>query len=601
MPFEITLSQATVLVVLGVAFALLISERLRNDLVAVLIIVALAATGVLEPSEALSGFGSEPAIVVAAIFVLSAGLHATGVSDVIGSVIGRLAGASYSRILAVIMLGVALLSAFTHHVTTTALMLPVTIDLAREREIPASRLLMPLSFAASLGTTITIIRAPAFLLASEVLQQLGRPGLGIFSIAPIGLALSIGSTLFLLLGGRWLLPTREGTDSIDRFRLDDYYTEVEVLPNSPLRGKTVAEIEQNRRYSMRVVGCVRNGTPVAPPNPETPVREGDVLLVRTSADQLLTIRQDSGVELHPVAQYTPDAPPPLEAEEQESPSLIQAIVAPNSAFEGRTLRDLDFRRRYGAVVVGLWRQEGQPRRELADIRLRGGDVLVLQGDAEAIRRVAEDRGILLLLPFQGRLQQPRKALLASAIMLATILAAAFNLLSIEIATLAGAAGMILARCLGPRQAYEAIDARIYVFIAGAIPLGRAMQKSGVSDLLAAGLQAVVGGWPQLAILLAIFAVVAVLTQFMSDAATTALFAPVAGAFALAIGQPPEPYVVTVAMAAVASFLTPIGHHGNLLVYGPGRYRFADFVRVGTPLTVLVGASVCLLAPVLWPR
>jgi di/tricarboxylate transporter len=184
-------------------------------------------------------------------------------------------------------------------------------------------------------------------------------------------------------------------------------------------------------------------------------------------------------------------------------------------------------------------------------------------------------------------------------MLATILAAAFNILDLQIATLSGAIAMVLSGCITPRQAYRSIDAKIFVFIAGAIPLGAAMEKTGASKLMAGWLQAAVGGWSQFAVLLAIFAAVSVLTQFMSDAATTAIFAPVAIALAQALGHPPEAYVVTVAMAAVASFLTPIGHHGNLLVYGPGRYRFADFVRVGAPLTVVVALVVTLVAPLLW--
>src|SRR6266545_3534580 len=224
LPDSLSLQQVSFLAILLVAFGLLLTERLRNDLVAVLIILALAISGLLKPAEALSGFGSEPAIVVAAIFVLSGALHQTGLSDLIGGWISRLAGSSYARAIAVIMPTVALLSAFTHHLTTTAVMLPVTLNLAREKDIPPSRLLMPLSFAASLGTTITIIGAPAFLIASAALQGAGRPGLGVFSIAPIGIALSVVGTLFMLLVGRWLLPERKGAeDTTTHFRLDQYF------------------------------------------------------------------------------------------------------------------------------------------------------------------------------------------------------------------------------------------------------------------------------------------------------------------------------------------------------------------------------------------
>jgi di/tricarboxylate transporter len=592
--------------ILIAAFGLLLTERLRNDIVALLIILALAVTGLLEPAEALSGFSSEPAIVVAAIFVLSGALHQTGLSDTIGGWIGRLAGsegdrASPLRPLAVIMPSVALLSAFTHHLTTTAVMLPVTLNLSRERGIAPSKLLIPLSFAASLGTTITIIGAPAFLIASAVLQQSGRPGLGIFSIAPIGLALSAAGTVFMLLAGRLLLPDRGGgEDSSNRFRLDQYFTELTILGDSPFLEQTVEEVEADERYHFRVVGWVRGQRRLPRPYGAERLRAGDVLLIRTTPEEMVTFRQESGLELQPVAKYGDTLGSDGQAAEDFEDMLVQAVVAPTSDLVNRSIGAIDFRRRYGAIVVGIWRKRGWLQQEMSKIKLRPGDVLVLQGEQEALDRVANDAAFLMLVPFQGEAQLRGKAPLAGAIMLATVAAAALGWLSIEMAALAGAVAMILARCITPRQAYRAIDARIYIFIAGALPLGAAMQQSGASQLLAGWLQGAVGGWNQTLILLALFGIVATITQLMSDAATTALFAPVAVALAQGLGQPPEPYVVTVAMAAVAAFLTPIGHHGNLLVYGPGRYQFADFVRVGTPLTLLVALVVAWLAPILWP-
>jgi di/tricarboxylate transporter len=279
---------------------------------------------------------------------------------------------------------------------------------------------------------------------------------------------------------------------------------------------------------------------------------------------------------------------------------VQAVVAPQSDLAGRTIGDVDFRRRFGAIVLGLWRRRGWLDEQLAQVRLQPGDVLVLQGDEESLARVAGDRAFLLLVPFHGSPRIRGRAWAASLIMLGAIIAAAAGLLTIELAALAGAVAVVLARCLTPRQAYHAIDQRIYVFIAGAIPLGTAMQSTGASEMMAKGLQGAVAGWPQWLVLLAIFAIVGVLTQFMSDAATTAIFAPVALALADALGRPPEAFVVTVAMASVTAFLTPIGHHGNLLIYGPGGYRFADFVRVGTPLTILAALVETLVASWLWP-
>jgi di/tricarboxylate transporter len=590
------------LIILGLTFGLLVTERLRNDVVAILAVLALAISGVLSPSEALSGFGSEPAIIVVSIFVMSGAFHRTGLADTIGTWIGKLAGRSYGRALFVIMISVAALSAFTHHVTTTAVMLPVTLSLCRERRIPASKLLMPLSFAASLGTTITIIGAPAFLVASDVLERAGRPALGIFSIAPIGLALSLVGTLFMLFVGRFLLPSREtGDDLINPYRLDNYFTEVKILPTSPFIGRTVAELKANDHYHFTVVGWVHNGKHLRGPLGNHKLSQGDVLLVHTTPEDMIAFRRERGIELHPVEKYGLPDTHGEDSAEDISEQLVQAVVAPTSDIRGRTLRDIDFRRRYGAIVVGLWRREGFIEQELAQIKLRAGDILVLQGDEESISRIANDPAFLIMLPFHGETRIRQKARLTAGIMLATILAAAFNIFRLEIIMLTGAVTMVLSRCITSRQAYRAIDARIYVFIAGAIPLGVAMQKTGTAIWLAEWLQKVVAGWSSAAILLLIFAVVAVVTQFMSDAATTALFAPVAVALARALGQAPEPYVVTVAMSAVAAFLTPIGHHGNLLVYGPGRYRFADFIRVGTPLTILVAIVVVWVSGAIWSR
>jgi di/tricarboxylate transporter len=599
---DLTSAQLAFFAILFVAFGLLATERIRNDIVALLIVLALIGTGLLSPKEALAGFSSEPAVVVCTVFVLSAALHATGVSEAMGQWIGRIAAGGYARAVAVIMSAVAALSAFTHHVTMTAVMMPVAIDVARRQKIPPSKLLMPLSFAASLGTTITIIGAPAFLIASGILREVGEPGLGIFSIAPIGLALSALGVVYMVFVGRYLVPDRPGSESgQDRFRLHDYFTEVTVLPGSPFLDRTVADIESDRRYQFTVVGLMRDGRRVDGVVRERTVEEGDVLLVRATPEDLVAFQKESGVELHPVHQYRAATATDERHDEnggEPEERLVQVIVAPGSDLVGRTLASVDFRQRYGAIVVGLWRQQGWLAEELARIRLRGGDVLVLQGTDEALGRIADDSRFLMMVPFHGQPRPRRKAPLAVLIMLGTIVAASVGV-PLEAAGIAGAVAMVLSGCLTLRQAYAAIDARIYVFIAGAIPLGTAMKSSGASELLSTWLRAVVEGWSPFLTLLALYAVVAIVTEFMSDAATTALLAPIAAALAHALGQPATPYVVTVAMASVTAFLTPMAHHGNLVVYGPGGYRFGDFARVGTPLTVMIAITTAFLAQLLW--
>ncbi len=364
----------------------------------------------------------------------------------------------------------------------------------------------------------------------------------------------------------------------------------------------MGEVEADERYDLKVVGLLRGGRRVRAPNGER-LREGDVLLVRATPEAIVGVRQDRGVELRPVQQYEGEDGGDSGAEGRDreiAERLVQAVVAPASALIGRTLGELDFHRRYGAIVLSLWRRRGWLREELSRIRLRAGDVLVLQGDDAALERVAADPGILMMVPFHGQPRPRRKAPLAALIMVAAVVAAAATV-PLELAALGGALAMVLSGCLTPGQAYRAIDQRVYVFVAGAIPLGAAMDRSGAAEVLAAWLQGAVGGFPPFLVLLVLFAAVAVITEFMSDSATTALLAPVAAALARGLGQPPEPYVVTVAMASVTAFLTPMAHHGNLLVYGPGGYRFGDFARVGTPLTVAAALTVAGLPPLLWPR
>lgn len=607
--FGLTTAQLTLLIILGSAFLLLLAERIRMDVTAVLIIAALAVTGLLSPEEALSGFSSEPAIVAAAIFVMSGAMYTTGLSDRLGLWIGRLAGRSFQRMITVIMMTVAGLSAFTHHLTITAVMLPVTLKLSQDHNVSPSKLLIPLSFAASLGTTITILGAPAFLISDQLLRQAGRSGLGVFSIAPIGLALTAVGVLFMLLVGSRLLPQRPGkrSDSAEgRYQLDGYYTELSLAADSPFERMTLAEFEAECNGRFQVVGWLREGVPQKRPYHQRPLNARDVLLVRTTPDELATIQQEPGINLHPIVKYkngiqaaetaVVDKPEKEEAAEQ----MIQAVVAPRAKFPGRTIGQINFLARYNLIVVGIWRRSAWLRAELSNVRLREGDVLLLYGGEDAFERLSRDRDFLMLVPFKGEPFMRHRAPLAGLIMVASIIVAAMGVLPVDIALLTGALIMVLMRCISAEQAYRAIDVRIYVFIAGAIPLGLAMQSTSTAQLLADGLYHLLAGWPPTLILLLLFVAAALVTQMMSDAGTVALLGPVAISLALALHHSPEAYVVTVAIAAVASFLTPIGHHGNLLIYGPGGYQFADFIKVGLPLTLLVAMVTAGLAQAIWP-
>src|ERR687883_1020096 len=326
---QLPVHQLTFFAILAAAIGLLVTERLRTDMIALLIILALALTGILTPEEALSGFQSEPAIVIAAVFVLGAGLRHTGLSEGLGQWTGRLAGGGLTRMLAVLRPASALLSTFTHHVAITAIMLPTTLSLAKHRGVAASKLLLPMAVGSSLGTTVATI-TPSFLVAGALLRQAGRPGLDLFSIAPIGLVLSLAGMLYMILVGRHLLPTRQGTgESGTRFRLDGYFTELRILPGSPLVGKTIKEVHADRAYRFTIAGWVREGQNLRAPLGDRALQANDVLLVHTTPGGLVALREERGVELEPVAKFEP-AEANAAAGHAEDPAerLTQAIVAP---------------------------------------------------------------------------------------------------------------------------------------------------------------------------------------------------------------------------------------------------------------------------------
>ena len=580
-------------IILAVGLYLFITEKLRVDVTAMLILLALVLTGVLDSKQALSGFASEPAIIVAAVFVISGGLAATGISERLGAWIGRAGGRHEWRTIAVVMPVVALLAAFTHHVMVTAMMLPLLLRHARDRQLPASRLLMPMSLAASLGTTLTLVSAPAFLLASEMLDRAGAERLGIFTITPIGLTLVVLGTLYMLLT-RWILPKRSGEHGDDDYlRLDRYRTELLVVAGGRWATRTLGDMQKAIGDSVRLHGWLRDGRRREDLGPASPLLGGDILVVEASANELMSLHDDPGLDLNAIARFG------AQASGEGLPQLVQAVVAPGSEFIGRSLRELDFARQFHVVIAGLWRRGAEFADRMSDARLREGDLLVLYGRPSRFSDLAAHHGFLMLVPFAGEAKRRLRAPLALGIMAATIVAAATEWLSAPLAFLLGAVAMVVTRCIDVQQAYRGIDVRIYVMIAGVIPLGIAMEQTGTADLLALGLAQVVAAWPPLAILLVMFAIAALLTQVMSDAATVVLLGPVAVSLAQALELPPTPFVVCTALGAVVAFLTPIGHHGNLLILGPGQYRFGDFLRVGLPLTVLIALMSAWMARWMW--
>ncbi|ASD65450.1 SLC13 family permease [Bdellovibrio bacteriovorus] len=595
-------NQILFLIILALALYFFVSEKLGVDMTALLIILSLAVTGVLDPKEAFAGFSSEPALIVVAVFVLSAGLSATGLTDAIGNAVGRVAGKNQWTANIVIMTTVAALSAFTHHLMVTAMMLPIVMRLCREQNLPSSRLLIPMATAASLGTTLTLIGAPAFLLANSVLKRSGEPALRLFSVTPLG-AVLVGVSFVLILLLLWVLPKTSGRDQQDeKFRIDELFTELVVTPGSRWAGMELSQFQKETAKRFEIVGLKRNGTRISTLEARVQLEVHDVLLVKTSPDELLSVDEKMGLALRTVRKYGEEIAAAAEDGHSKAaePMIVQALIAPQSSLVGKSIGEIDFVRTMGVIVIGLWRRGGWMYHELSQVRLREGDLIILWGHEPQLDELnAKYSHLLMLFPMNVRPKKRVKAKTAALIMGASVLVAATETLPPHIAFMIGAVAMVLSKCISVRQAYDSIEVKIFVMIAGVIPLGIAMEKTGLATLFAENLARVIAHWEPWAIMMTFFVAAGLLTQILSDAATTVLIAPIAIAFAKTAGVSPTAAVVCVTVGAVASFLTPIGHHGNLLILGPGNYRFVDFLKIGFPLTALIAVVTSFMSLHLW--
>ena len=776
---EITLTLA----VLAVAVVLFVTERLRVDTVALLVLISLALTGLVTPSEALSGFSNPAVITVWAMFVLSGGLSRTGVANLIGRQVLRLAGQGEGRLVMVIMLIGGAMSAFMNNVAVTAMMLPVIVDIARRTGRPPSKLLIPLAFGSLLGGLNTLIGTPPNLLVSMALRDYGLRPFQLFDYTPVGLAVMLAGVAYMVLVGRHLLPKRElarespGLDLADLrqfYDLRERLFVVRVPHDSVLAGKTLVESRLGAALGLNVIGIIRNSQTLLSPGPDEVIRAGDRLLVEgrsynfgelgrgqnlivetdglsvenlisaeidivevglSSRSELLgrTLRQidfrrrfganvlaiwrdgvlrrtnlqdirlhrgdtllcqghqvqidlmkadpgllvsdteasevyrlherlfavrvpeDSAVvgktltesrlgdafgltvlginregTIHMVPgpeerletgdtllvegniedlrtmrglqnlEIERQSPPELRDLESERVGLMEAVLSPHTTLVGKTLRQLGFREKYGLSVLAIWRQGRAYRSDLRDWALRFGDALLLYGPREKLKMLGREPDFLVLAEEAQEVPRLNKAPLAVLVMGAILLSVALGWLPISIAAVAGATLMVLTGCLNMEEAYRFIEWKAVFLIAGMLPLGIAMEQSGAARFLAESMVAAVGRLGPMAVLAGLFTVTALAAQVIPTHAVAVLMAPLAFNIASAQGISPYALAMVVAFSTSASFLLPVGHPSNVLIMGPGGYRFTDYAKVGMPLTLVMLVVVLLVVPRFWP-
>jgi len=583
------------LAIIGFAIVLFATERLRVDVIALLVLLTLALTGLVSTGEAFAGFANPAVITVWAVYMVSGGLFRTGVADIIGQGILRLAGTNEPRLIAVIMLTCGIMSAFINNVGATAMLLPAVVGISRQAKIPLSRLLIPLSFVSLLGGTMTLIGTPANILGTGILADRGLPSFSFFSFTPIG-AIFLGTGIvYMVLIGRHLLPVREPVKDLQRaYQMRDYVSEVRVLPESPLAGKTLVESRLGADYDLTILAIVRHGEVQAAVRRDTHIRPDDHLIVEGGAEDLMKAREKLGLVIE--TEHATE----LEQLDPDQVHVVEAILAPHSGMVGRTLRQVRFRDRYAFTVLAIRRRGQVITQRLRDIPLRFGDTLLLQGSLDRLEALQKGNHFLVLEPIKLELRRQHKAPIAVGAMVLVLALVTVANVHVSTAMVIGAVLMVLTGCLTMDEAYQSVDWRTVFLVAGMLPLGTAMESTGAARFLADLLLGAVGSSGPLAALAGIYILVALITQPMSNAAAVVLVVPIAIDTALGMGANPQPFVLATILGAATSFLTPVGHKANVLVFGPGGYRFFDFARVGAPLTLTLLAVTLIFVPILFP-
>jgi len=583
---------ALVLAILVGAVALFATEKLPVDQVALLVLAALLLFGLVTPAEGISGLSNPATVTVAAMFVLSAGLQKTGAVSALGALLVRWGG-NHFLLLALLMGGIGLVSAFINNTAAVAVFLPLVLTTAAARKVSSSKLLIPLSYASQFGGVCTLIGTSTNLLVSAIAERSGVGAFSMFEFAGLGLIMFAAGTVYLLLLSRWLLPDRRGAQLTQNYQLGEYITELRVTKESPFIGQTVLDTKLGESQDTTVLELIRGERKVWSPLRE-PLQAGDILLVRGKVKDLVALRNTTGLEIEPEFKLKD------EALEEGDLDLVEALVAPHSRLAGHTLSGLDFHWRYKAIVLAVQRRGQLLREKLANVRLRFGDALLLLGPKEEIARLRADDNLIVLEERRDVPLHARKAPLALAIIAGVVILAALNIQPILVTAILGCAALTVAGCLRLEDAYRAVDWKVIVLLAGVLPLGIALEKSGAAQLIADTTIRLTKDAGPVVVLAALYLLTAVLTECMSNNAAAVLLAPIAITAATKLGVSPKPFLMAVTFAASTSFATPVGYQTNTMVYNAGGYRFTDFMKVGIPLNLIFWGLSVYFIPKFWP-
>ncbi|CAM2069923.1 SLC13 family permease [Sulfidibacter corallicola] len=597
--------QILVVSILIVSLILFVIDKIRVDLVSMGVMVALVLTGLLSPEQAFSGFASPAVITVWGVFIVSAGLSRCGIDRLLAQGMLAIAGSHPLGLLTTLMLCAGLMSAFMNNVGAVAILLPTVMGLCRERGLPPSKMLIPVAFASLMGGNMTLIGTPPNILATDIMRQFPEvPGFSFFDFLPTGLIIMGTGLLYMLLIGRHLLPERQPAlpETPTDPRNQSFLSEAVLTAEAPLVGKTLFGVQFGTRYGLSVRDIRRDKEYLSGPSGDAnlghiKLKQGDTLVFEGPLQVVMEACHKEQLDMQKEPSRSTKA---RLLGDDEHIQMAEITLSPTSRLIGQSLKQINFRQRFGLSVIAIRHQGSYQMAHLAENPLDFGDLLVVRGPRETVATLRSEPEFLLLEPTPITKRYWRKTWMAATIFGAAITAAALGILHISIAILLAALAMVATHILSMNDAYRAIDWKSVFLIAGMLPLGEAMEHTGTAMMAARAVEDILGHLGPWYILAGLFLITAGLTEIISNAAATVLMVPIAIDIGLALGVDPRGFVMATVIAASTSFLMPIGHQVNVLIYGPGGYRFGDFARVGFGLNLLLFIVVTFALPWIWP-
>lgn len=574
-----------------VAIILFATEKIRMDAIAILVLCSLVILGQVDVAAALDGFSNSATIAVTAMFVLAAGLQNSGALDSVGRVLGK-AKSPWLFLLVLCAINAAL-SPFVNNTAVVAVLIPIVIAAAQNINMPPSKALIPLSFASQMAGVCTLIGTSTNLLINAIAQKQGHSGFGMFEFAPLGIIFFAVGVVYLLLTSRFLLPESRLELEQDA-GLGKYVAELKVNKDSQLIGKNTTESGLNEEFNLFTIGVLRNGERLSTPSQQV-LQKHDILLLRGESEDLAKVREKYG--LHHVVYGKRDSD---DDNLDDDLIIAEVMISPTSRWIGGTIPILQQRWNKNSTVLGIQRRSRVIRERLRGVTFKMGDILLLTLPTEDMANLRKDKDFIVLSADLVKTEENWRGKFALGVMGAVVLAAAFGLVSIAISALIGAVAMCLSGCLTADEAYESIDWKIILVLAGLLPLGEAMANSGAAQFIVDNTLGKVGEFGPVVVLAVLYLLTMVLTEFMSNAGTAVLLTPIAVSTAKLLGVDASPFIIAVMFAAATSFMTPVGYQTNTMVYAAGGYKFTDFLKIGLPLNLLYWILGIIFIPLFFP-